>query len=256
MKVGVFDSGMGGLTVLKEALDQLPQLDYVYYADSNYAPYGTQSKEEVLEHCHRVVQFLLEQKVDVIVVACNTATSIAIESLRKTYFIPIIGIEPAVKPAIEQAKKVKGRVLVTATPLTIKNPKLKQLIQTHHGEPWCDLLALPKLVEWAETMDFSEEEVEAYLEEELRPFNPTAYTHVVLGCTHFPLFKSSFKKVMGESVQLMDGGKGVVRQLANHLSFETQRVKRIGEYVFYRDEERLTENDLLSYFERLMESVD
>ena len=124
MKIGFFDSGIGGLTVLSEALKRLPHHEYLYYADTEHAPYGKRPKEEVLMYVLEAVDFLVQQGAQMIVIACNTATSIAITTLREKYDIPIIGMEPAVKPAIECVSDGSKRVLVTATPLTLKEEKM------------------------------------------------------------------------------------------------------------------------------------
>ena len=125
MKIGFFDSGIGGLTVLSEALKRLPNHEYLYYADTVHAPYGPKPKEEVREYVFKAIEFLVNEGAQIIVIACNTATSIAVSELRQKYSIPIIGMEPAVKPAIESVENSTKRVLVTATPLTLKEEKLK-----------------------------------------------------------------------------------------------------------------------------------
>lgn len=251
MRIGFFDSGMGGLTVLKRAIETFPQQDYVYYADSSNAPYGVKSKEEVLACCHQAVQFLMSQGVELVVIACNTATSIAVNDLRATYSIPIIGIEPAVKPAIEAVKETGGRVLVTATPLTIKEEKLKGLLKACGGFDCCDLLPLPRLVEWAEQGEFSLDRVVPYLKQQLDGYPVSSYHRVVLGCTHFPLFKRAFSEVFGSSVQLVDGAMGVVKRMAMFIPTVDHQREGVGTYVFYRNSERLKESELSVYFEQL-----
>lgn len=251
MRIGFFDSGMGGLTVLKKAIDQFPQQDYVYYADSDYAPYGVKSREEVLACCHRVVQFLLQKEVELIVVACNTATSIAIEELRKCYQIPIIGIEPAIKPALMRVKDGNERILVTATPLTLKERKIDTLLKEFDKNNQCDLLPLPQLVRWAEQGEFSKELVAHYLKEELEALPVFAYHQVVLGCTHFPLFKPAFKEVLGGSIQFIDGGDGVVKRMATFIPEPDKRVRKIGSYEFYRNQKALSMDEVLLFFNQL-----
>ena len=251
MKIGFFDSGMGGLTVLKKAIEQFPQQDYVYYADSDYAPYGLKSREEVLGCCHRVVQFLLQKEVELIVIACNTATSIAIEELRNCYQIPIIGIEPAIKPALTRVRNEDERILVTATPLTLKERKIEVLLKKFDKNNQCDLLPLPQLVRWAEQKEFSKELVAHYLKEELRGLPVSAYRQVVLGCTHFPLFKSAFKEALGDSIQFVDGGDGVVKRMATFIPEQDKRVRKIGDYKFYRNQETLSMEDILVFFNQL-----
>ncbi|WP_242861497.1 glutamate racemase [Cellulosilyticum ruminicola] len=152
MKIGIFDSGVGGITVLKEALKQLPQVEYIYYSDNLHVPYGTKTKEEVLGYVNDVVDILIDEKVDAILIACNTATSIAAHILREKYKdIPIIGMEPAVKLAVDQTKS--GRVLVTATPLTLKEEKYKQLVSKVDIQERTDALALPDLYSLQSTLN-------------------------------------------------------------------------------------------------------
>jgi glutamate racemase len=127
MSIGVFDSGIGGLTVLKEAIKLMPHENYFYYADTKHVPYGTKPKDEVAGYIFDAVDFFARQGVEALVVACNTATSIAINDLRVKYSFPIIGMEPAVKPAVEKVDH--RRVLVLATPITVKEKKLHDLVE-------------------------------------------------------------------------------------------------------------------------------
>ena len=166
MKVGIFDSGVGGITVLKTAMELLPQVDYIYYSDNKHVPYGTKTKEEVLGYVNEIVAFLISQGVDAIVIACNTATSIAVKILRSCYDIPIIGMEPAVKLALTHHQQ--GKVLVTATPLTLKEEKFKDLVNRLGEEKRVCTLALPELVEYAEKFMFEKDVLEPYFEEKLR----------------------------------------------------------------------------------------
>ena len=150
--IGIFDSGIGGLTVLEKIIEKMPNERYIYYADKKNAPYGTKHKEKVKEYIEEIIKFFISKDVKAIVIACNTATSIAIKDLRKKYTIPIIGIEPAVKPAIENRENKK--VLVMATPTTIKEEKLNNLLEKLNAKEYGDLIAMPKLVEFAENNEF------------------------------------------------------------------------------------------------------
>ena len=197
MKIGFFDSGIGGLTVLHRAMKEMCG-EFIYYADTDNVPYGEKSKEEIRVLSDNAVSFLKEQGAKVIVIACNTATSAAAGVLREKYSFPIIGMEPAVKPAITDARG--KRVLVTATPLTIKEDKLKRLIASQNAQDKVDLLPLPKLVGFAENLEFSSSAAEDYLREKLAAFDLTVYSKVVLGCTHFNYFKDSFKALLPDDV--------------------------------------------------------
>ena len=213
--IGVFDSGIGGLTVLKKIVETLPNEKYIYYADTDNVPYGTKPKEEVKKYINEAVNFLISKEVKAIVIACNTATSIAVKELREKYTIPIIGIEPAAKPAVENRGNKK--VLIMATPTTIKEEKLKYLLERLEAEQYVDLIAMPKLVEFAENKEFESNNVKAYIKEQLKEFNLEDYSELVLGCTHFPFFKNILSKIFPEGTQIIDGSKGVAKRLKNVL---------------------------------------
>jgi glutamate racemase len=123
MTIGFFDSGIGGLTVLAESLRRLPAQDYVYMADTLHVPYGPKSQEEVRDYVLAAIETMMEEGIEALVIACNTATSIAVNELRERYDIPIVGMEPAVKPAVEMNRATGKRVLVFATQLTLSMPK-------------------------------------------------------------------------------------------------------------------------------------
>ena len=215
MKIGVFDSGIGGLSVLHQAMQMLPQENFIYYADVDHVPYGTKTKEEIIKYSSEAVEFLVQKGVKAIVIACNTATSAAIQELREKYTLPIIGMEPAVKKAIYFHPK--KRVLVIATPMTIQGEKLHNLIEKVDTEHLVDAIALPKLVTFAEEENFEEEEVTEYLREALKHFNLENYSSVVLGCTHFNYFKDSLKKMLPKGVHFLDGNEGTIKKLISEL---------------------------------------
>ncbi len=212
MKIGMFDSGIGGITVLKEALLRLPNVDYIYYSDNIHAPYGTKDKNVVKDYVQNVVEFLIKQGATVIVIACNTATSIAASSLREQYDIPIIGMEPAVKLAL--LNKKQGRILVTATPLTLQEEKYQNLVHHFDINNRVDSLPLPRLVDFAENFIF-DERVTQYLEETLSSYDLTKYKGIVLGCTHFVYFKDLFRKIVPPHVELYDGNTGTIKHLCS-----------------------------------------
>lgn len=224
MKVGIFDSGVGGITVLKEALKQLPELEYIYYTDNLHVPYGTKPKEEVLGYVEEIMAFLASQKVDAVVIACNTATSIAVERLRKQYSFPIIGMEPAVKLALDHT--ITGKVLVTATPLTLKEEKFKRLVDSFSNKSSVQALPLPELVSYAENSMFDEEKLTAYFKEKLSPFNLDEYNGLVLGCTHFTYFKKFLQHLLPEHIKIYDGNEGTIHHLKEVLEKEKHVVLR------------------------------
>lgn len=230
-KIGVFDSGIGGLTVLSKIIELLPNEEYIYYADTENVPYGTKLKEEVKKYVRKAIEFLISKDVKAIVIACNTATSIAINELRNTYSIPIIGIEPAVKPAIEN--KGKKKVLVMATPTTIREEKLHNLIEKFEAREYVDLIPMPKLVEFAEKREFESEEVEKYIKEELKIYNLKNYSELVLGCTHFPFFKETLAKIFPKETRIIDGSLGVANRLKNVLKENNMLANNILKIEYY-----------------------
>lgn len=218
MKIGFFDSGIGGLTVLREALKELPNEDFLYFSDTDHAPYGTKPREEVRRYIFEAAEFISRQGVKALVVACNTATVVAINDLRDRYDFPILGMEPAVKPAVEKNRNNNKRVLVTATPLALKQEKFLNLLAKVDDSHMVDLLPLPGLVEYAEAFVKDEQIILEYLHKELSPFNLDDYGTVVLGCTHFPLYRGVFVKVLPQHTDIIDGSVGTVRHLKNLLS--------------------------------------
>lgn len=232
MRIGFFDSGVGGITVLNEALKQLPKEDYMYYADTNHVPYGTKSKEEVKELILEAVDFMAGKGIKALVVACNTATSIAINDLRRKYCFPILGMEPAVKPAVE--KNREKRVLVTATPLTLKEEKYQDLVARLDHDHVVDGVALPELVEYAEKFNFDRQEVLAYLRNKLSSNDLQLYGTVVLGCTHFPFYKSLFRELFPQGTDIIDGSIGTVTYLKKILQEKDLcSEKGHGDVLFY-----------------------
>jgi glutamate racemase len=216
-KIAVFDSGVGGLTVLKKILKQLPNEEYIYYADTDHAPYGTKSKHEVKKYILEVVDFLLKQNIKALVIACNTATAILINDLRKKYKIPIIGMEPAVKPALEK-NHLQKRIIVTGTLLTLQEKKLKTLLNNYDKKKLVDLLPLPELVGFAEKFQFEEKHIIDYLKNKFSKYDLSEYNTIVLGCTHFILFKKVFKKILPKHITLIDGNQGTVNNLIKILT--------------------------------------
>ncbi len=215
MKIGIFDSGIGGLSVLHEAYHMLPGQNYIFYADVEHVPYGTKTPDEILGYTEEITKFLLNKGAEAIVVACNTATSVAIKELRKRYDIPILGMEPAVKPAVEGTDQ--KRIMVIATPVTIREDKLRDLLHRVDEEHRVDLLPMPRLVEFAEKEEFETEGVRNYLKEQFRDYNMDDYCALVLGCTHFNYFKPLYREFFGPETLMIDGNKGTIRHLADVL---------------------------------------
>jgi len=230
MKIAFFDSGIGGLSALEEATEKI-SADFLFYADRVNAPYGEKSKEDILKYTDRACRFLIEKGADAIVLACNTATSVAAKSLREKYTLPIIGMEPAVKYALDLDDT--KRVLVIATPVTVKGEKMKELIGRVDKAHLVDLLALPKLVKFAESGEFVSENVTSYLEGELKAYDFTKYSALVLGCTHFNYFKDTLRKLLPAEVALIDGNSGTIKELMRRLDLKEDIAgKRSVEYFY------------------------
>ncbi|WP_088186596.1 glutamate racemase [Desulfosporosinus sp. FKA] len=256
MKIGFFDSGVGGITVLYEALKMLPNEDYLYYADTLNVPYGPKPKDEVKQYVLNAVEFIAQQGVKAIVIACNTATSVAIDDLRSKFDIPIIGMEPAVKPAFEKNKDVTKRILVTATALTLKEDKLQNLITKLDNEHIVDLLSLSGLVQFSEGFEFSEEKVLPYLQEQLSKFDLSNYETIVLGCTHFSFYKDMFRKVLPSNTNIIDGNIGTVRNLKRTLEEMNSTNEGNGNMIFYNSGLRVKEKALLDNYSKLFNRLD
>ncbi|MDU0154506.1 glutamate racemase [Bacillus cabrialesii] len=256
MKIGFFDSGIGGMSVLYEAIKVLPYEDYIFYADTLNVPYGEKSKIEVREYIFNAVEFLAAQNIKALVIACNTATSIAIEDLRKKFDFPIIGIEPAVRPAIKKCAEERKRVLVVATHLTLKEEKFHHLVKEIDHHALVDRLALPGLVEFAENFDFSEDKVIKYLKNELSSFDLKQYGTIVLGCTHFPFFKNSFEKLFGINVDIISGSVGTAKQLKKILVDRNQLGKGSGSITFFNSGHKIEDLEIISKYKTLFKRLD
>jgi glutamate racemase len=217
MRIAFFDSGIGGITVLSEAMKQLPKEDFLYFADTLHVPYGSKSKEEVQTYVKSSVETIIKEEVKALVIACNTATSIAVSELRSMYDIPIIGMEPAVKPALEMNRSTGKRVLVLATPLTLKQHKYAELISRIDDQHIVDSLPLPELVEFCESLIFDGTIIIDYFKEKLSEFDLHTYGTVVLGCTHYPFYKSVLRKILPKTIQIVDGSVGTVNRLTQLL---------------------------------------
>ncbi|MCR5675099.1 MAG: glutamate racemase [Lachnospiraceae bacterium] len=264
MKIGFFDSGIGGVSVLAEAMEMLPDQDYLFYADVDHVPYGEKTEEEIAHYATENARFLLSEGAQAIVVACNTATAVAIRALREEMPVPVIGMEPAVKPAVELVEhsgdtgESRKRVLVAATPVTLRESKLRDLIDRVDRMHRVDLIPLPGLVMLAEKEQFDDAETDRYLTEALSDVDPSAYSAFVMGCTHFTYFRPLFRRHFGEAVSLIDGNAGTVRRLADVLGLRPAAPERsadsmkVGSVSWYLSGRRVTDEEKIAYFGRLL----
>ncbi len=210
MKVGVFDSGIGGLSVLSKIRERLPQLDLIYVADSLNIPYGTKSAAFIQDRSRRITQSLIDQGCEAVVVACNTATAAAISVLREEFSIPFVGIEPAVKPAIHATNT--GVVGVLATQLTLESRKFSELLQKFRGDIEVVIQPCPKWVWLVEEGKLTGEEVESASREYLQPLLDKNCDVAVLGCTHFPFLMETIVR-LAPSLNIVEPGNAVAARL-------------------------------------------
>lgn len=210
--VGVFDSGVGGIGTLAALRRELPQERFLFYGDTANAPYGTKSREEVMVCVSRIMDHLLHNDVKAVVIACNTATAVAAAELRARYTLPIIGIEPALKPAHEIRRE--GSILVLATPMTLKLEKFRALYE-RYGEGAIPL-PCPGLMELVERE--AAEEARRYLLALFAPYDLTQVDAIVLGCTHYVFLRPILAEILPPSVSVLDGNEGTARQLRRVLT--------------------------------------
>lgn len=212
--VGIFDSGIGGVTVLKEIIKLLPNCHYLYYSDSFNNPYGDKSKDELLLITRNIVQLLIDKGCKIIVIACNTASAICKDYLRETFDVPIIAIEPAIKQVFDN--NTKGKTLVMATKGTIESEKFLKLYHSFSNDNMI-IEAFPGLADLIEQN--KNEDLKTYLQKNLQYNN---IKNVVLGCTHYPLIKKEIKEILG-NVNFFDGSVGVskrVKEVVKEINLE------------------------------------
>lgn len=210
--IGVFDSGVGGIGTLATLRRELPQEDFLYFGDTLHAPYGTKSREEVMTCVSNIMQHLLSRQVKAVVIACNTATAVAAQTLRQQYSLPILGMEPALKPA--HALRHGGSILVLATPMTLRLEKFQQLY-ARYGEGAIPL-PCPGLMELVEQEATAQ--ARRYLLELLHPYDLEKVDAVVLGCTHYVFLRPLLRELLPENVSILDGNGGTARQLRRVLT--------------------------------------
>jgi glutamate racemase len=214
--IGVFDSGVGGLSVLREIRALLPLERTIYVADSAHIPYGAKSTEFVRRRAVRITEFLRDAGTKAVVVACNTATAAAVSALRATSVLPIIGMEPGVKPAVAASRsRVVG---VLATPGTLRSQKFATLVQSYGGGVEVVVQPCPGLVEQVERGDTNGLHTRALVQRYVMPLLERGADTLVLGCTHYPFLAHLIREVAGSGVTLVDTGHAVARELKRRLA--------------------------------------
>lgn len=231
--IGVFDSGMGGLSTLIELKKVLPNENFIYYGDSENAPYGTRTTEEILELSINVAEKLIAQNIKALVIACNTATSAAAKELRKRYKdLIIIGVEPALKVGIDKGSK---NMMVMATNATLSQAKFKNLSENYIDS--CNIIGVPcpELVRIAEEGFLEDKEMcKNQLEQYFEGVDKNTLDTIVLGCTHFIFYKDYIREIVGEKCSIVDGNLGTAIHLKNRLEEQglLKKTKDIGDIEF------------------------
>jgi len=215
--IGIFDSGVGGLSVLREVRQQFPAEDLLYIADQSHVPYGIRSREDVQGFSEGIVRYLLNRKVKLIIIACNTASAVALEFLRKSYpDLPFVGMEPAVKPAAEETST--GIVGVLATPATFQGALYASTVERFAKGVKILPDTCPGLVELIEEGKIDHPETREILEKALYPMLEKGVDEVVMGCTHYPFVIPLIQEIVGDDIQVIDPAPAVARQAGRLLA--------------------------------------
>jgi len=206
----MFDSGLGGLSVLSAIRAHLPAADIVYVADSGHAPYGEKPDSFIESRSSFITSFLLARHADLIVVACNTATAAAVHHLRHQWpHIPFIGVEPGVKPAVAQSRT--GRIGVLATPSTLRSKKFQSLVDAHGQDAYVVLQACAGLAKEIEAGELDTPRLRELVETFSAPLRAAEVDTAVLGCTHYPFVRPLFQRALGDGVHIVDTADAVAR---------------------------------------------
>lgn len=215
--IAVFDSGLGGISVLRELVRQMPHEHFLYFGDSKNAPYGSKSTQEIRRLTFQATDRLLRHPVKALVIACNTATSAAITQLREAHpSLIVVGIEPALKLAA--SRHTGGRVLVMATDTTLREKKFADLMARCAADCTIESLPCPGLVEYIERGILDGDELERFLRARLAPYLRGGLDAIVLGCTHYPFIRPLLQKIAGDRVELLDGSEGTARETQHRLA--------------------------------------
>lgn len=228
--IGIFDSGVGGLSVWKELVKSLPNESVIYYADNANCPYGPKSQDVIINLVSKVVDFLISKKCKIIIVACNTATAAAIDFLRSTYSVPFIGMEPAVKPAAQNSKTKS--IAVLATEGTFNGKLYNETSQKYAKDVELNIKIGDKLVDIVEKGLINEPETKEHLEILVKPLIEKNIDHLVLGCTHYPFLTNQLKEVLPPHVRIIDPAPAVIKQAIKILE-QYDLINKQSEKPFY-----------------------
>lgn len=229
--IGVFDSGVGGLSVLKELIALMPKENYIFVADQFNIPYGEKTKRELQKITLKICNFFVSQNSKIIIMACNTATCYALDFLRSEIKIPIIGTVPAIKPAAEKSRS--GVIGIISTPATSKSAYLKSLIKSYAKDLKIVNIGCPNLENAVETGNFNSQKVNQLLNKYIKPVKKSGADIIVLGCTHYPFLKTQIKNIAGTNLQLLDSGKAIAMRAKKILQQLSAINKSGGKIDFY-----------------------
>lgn len=242
--IGLFDSGVGGTSIWKQIHHLLPNEDFIYLADSKNAPYGQKTKDEIIELSFKNTEFLLNRNAKLIVVACNTATTNAINELRQKYDVPFIGIEPAIKPAAIQSKVHKVGVL--ATERTINSELFAKTRANFPEITFVEQIGFG-LVQLIEDGKMESAQMSELLNQYLEPMIQAQIDCLVLGCTHYPYLKPQIEKILPPTIQIIDSGKAVAQQTQKILEQNNllNLSDKKGKSVFYTNSDKTVLQNLV-----------
>ena len=250
--IGVFDSGIGGTSIWREIHDLLPNEDSIYLADSKNAPYGQKSKEEIIALCFKNTEFLLNLNCKIIVVACNTATTNAIEELRVKYDVPFVGIEPAIKPAAINSEK--NSIGILATQGTLNSKLFIQNVEKFNNTKIIEQIG-HGLVTLIENGEINSAQMDKLLRNYLQPMIEAKIDYLVLGCSHYPYLIPQIKKIIPEEIKIIDSGEAVARQVKSVLIKNDllNNKENKGNCIFYTNSNPRALKDILNFNYKIIE---
>jgi len=229
--IGVFDSGVGGLSILLEIQKELPCETSIFVADQAYVPYGRKSKEELIERVGKIMDFFVKKEVKAVIVACSTATVYTIDEMRKRYRMPIIGTVPVIKVIARMTRS--GKTAVFSTPATANSQYLEDLIQKFAPNIEIKKIGGSNLEELIEEGDLNNPEIKKRLEFHLIPLLKDGVDAIALGCTHYPFLKEKIQRIVGQKVKIVDSGGAVARRLKEVLTNENMLAAQKGTDLYY-----------------------
>ena len=231
--IGIFDSGVGGLSIAKAIQQKLPSENLLYIADQKFSPYGEQLQPMIAERCNKIVNYLVKQDCKAVVVACNTATVNTIQQLRQHHSIPIIGVEPGIKPAAESSRS--GTIGVLATRQTLASNSFQQLTKCFSEHVKIETQACPDFVELVENNDLNSPKAKATSRKYLEPLLERNADHIVLGCTHYSFLSETIEMVLPRRAVIIDTAVPVAAELERRLHDQAklQTDTRRGSFRFW-----------------------